>query len=133
MSEWSGDRRGFSLLEAVVALAVVGVAAVAMLASLGAELRADGRVRHALESHALAEARLASLRLLTRSELQPLADSLRRGRFPPPFSSYGWEGSSREVAGRPDVFEVTVAVRWDDGEYDLATRLFRPKPLGSAR
>lgn len=129
----AADRKGFSLLEAVVALAIVGVASVAMLATVGAELRAAGRIRGALESQALAESRLASVRLLAREELEPLVDSLRRGRFTAPFASYRWEASSRRVTGQRDLFEVTVAVLSDDGEYELNTRLYRPVLLGRAR
>jgi prepilin-type N-terminal cleavage/methylation domain-containing protein len=123
--------KGFSLLEAIVALAIVGLASVAALGAYAAELRTSGQAAHALEAEALAQSRLASMRLLQRAELEPLADSMRRGRFPAPFKGYGWEASSQDVRSRADLFDVTVAVRWDGGSYDLASRLYRPKPLSS--
>ncbi len=119
--------RGFSLLEAVVALAIVGLAAVASLAALGQELRGAERVRRALESNALAEERLARLRLLPREELSPPADSLRHGRFGPPFADYTWHLVSRSMPGRDELLDVELVIRWADGAYPLITRLHRPR------
>jgi prepilin-type N-terminal cleavage/methylation domain-containing protein len=120
--------QGFSLLEAVVALAIVGLAAVASLAALGQELRSAERVRRALESNALAEERLARLRLLQREELSPLADSLRDGRFGPPFADYTWHLASRNMPGRDELIDIELVIRWADGAYPLVTRLHRPRP-----
>ena len=122
---------GFSLLEAVVALTIVGLAAVAALGAFGAELRASNQAGRALEAEALAQSRLAVLRLLQRSDLEPLADSMRNGWFAAPFEDYRWEASSQDVRSREDLFQVTVAVRWDGGAYALASRLYRPRPLSS--
>lgn len=133
MSDWPRDRTGFSLMEAMVALTVVGLAAVSMLATVGAELRTASRIRTSLEAHALAEDKLAAVRLLSRDELDRLGDSLRQGQFPAPFQSYRWEASTRETAESKDLFEVAVGIRWEDGSYDLATRLYRPKPLPGVR
>jgi prepilin-type N-terminal cleavage/methylation domain-containing protein len=119
--------QGFSLLEAVVALAIVGLAAVASLAALGQELRSSERVRRALESNALAEERLARLRLLPREELSPLADSLRQGHFGPPFADYTWQLASRSMPGRDELLDVELVIRWPDGAYPLVTRLHRPR------
>src|SRR4051812_38373301 len=105
--------KGFSLLEAVVALAIVGMAAGAALGAFGAELRASGQAAHSLEAEALAQSRMASIRLLQRGELEPLTDSLRRGRFSSPFEDYQWEAKSEDVRSRDDLFQVTVAVHWD--------------------
>ncbi len=123
--------RGFSLLEAIVALAIVGLAAVAALGAFGAEVRASSQAGRALEAEALAQSRLAAMRLLQRTELEPLADSMRRGQFPSPFEEYEWEASSQDVRSRDDLFQVTVAVSWEGGAYSLASRLYRPRPLSS--
>jgi type II secretory pathway pseudopilin PulG len=122
---------GFSLLEAVVALAIVGLAGVSALAAFGAELRTTERAGRALEAAALAEERLAHLRLAPRRDLDPLADSLRRGRFAAPFGDYAWEATSRSPSGRTDVLDLTVDVRWQDGAYGERTRIYRPVPVGA--
>jgi prepilin-type N-terminal cleavage/methylation domain-containing protein len=122
-------KNGFSLLETVVALTIVGLTSVAALAAFGTELRASGQTSRALDAVALAESRLAALRMLPRQELEPLPDSIRGGRFPEPFEAYQWEASSHHVREEEDLFQVGVVVRWDGGSYSLATRLYRPQPV----
>jgi prepilin-type N-terminal cleavage/methylation domain-containing protein len=117
--------RGFSLLESVVALAILGTAGAAALESLAAELRSAERTRRALESNALAVDRLARLRLLPREELVPLADSLRRGIFPAPFEGYRWTIATRTVSGADDLVDVRIVIHWEGGAEELATRLYR--------
>jgi len=126
-------RAGFSLLEAVVALAVLGAVSVAALAALGAQLRTSERAATALTAEALTDDRLARARLLDRDELAHLPDSLAAGRFDVPWDRFSWRIGSREVLDHTDVFEVTVAVRWEGGTYDLATRLYRPRSQGVGR
>ena len=133
MSTSPATSRGFSLLEAVVALAVVGVAGVSALAAFAAELRTTDRAAHAIEANALAEERLARLRLAPRAELEPMPDSLRGGRFAPPFEVYTWEAASRPVSGRDDLFDLSVEVRWDTGAYFESTRIYRPVPVVAAQ
>ncbi len=117
---------GFSLLEAVVALTIVSLAAVGALGAVAAEMRTLDRVRHGLEAQLLAEDRVAALRLLSRAALSPLVDSLRRGRFAPPFAAYRWEASSRGLPEHRALFELRVLVRSDAAEYALDTQVYRP-------
>jgi prepilin-type N-terminal cleavage/methylation domain-containing protein len=117
---------GFSLLEAVVALAIVGVAAVAGLGSLGAELRAAERAQRTLEASALAGHHLTRIRVLPPTALTPLPDSLREGRFPPPMNEYAWRAHVRPVRGEADLFDVAVEVVWEGGAFPLHARLYRP-------
>lgn len=125
-SSSGSSRAGFSLLEAVVALTIVSLAAVGALGAGAAEMRTLDRVRHGLGAHLLAEDRVAALRLLSRAELSPLVDSLRRGRFAPPFDAYRWEASSRNLPEHRALFELRVLVRSDVAEYALDTRVYRP-------
>lgn len=118
-------RPGFSLLEAVVALAIVGVTAVAALASVAADLRAAEDARTTLEAEALAVHRMATLEMLTAEQLQRIPDSLARGMFDPPFERYRWTASSDPVLGEEGLTEVAVRIEWSTGSLGLRTRLFR--------
>ena len=128
-------RRGFTLLEAAVAMAIVGVIALAALGAYAAELRAAGKARQALPAVSLAEERLAAIDLLPAGELRALPDSLARGRFGPPFERYEWTATVRRAreAGRGmrglrDLYDVRVEVRWPEGLYTLDARRYRPLP-----
>jgi type II secretion system protein I len=122
--------RGFALLEAVIALAIVGLIGVAALSSMGAQSRTAERAREAVEAGALAEYRLASLQLLSADELSPLPDSLSHGRFAAPFDRYTWRATSGPTSDEDGLYELTVNVEWDDGSFSLATQVYRPDRSG---
>lgn len=119
---------GFALLEAAIAAAIVSLAAVATLAAFAAEVRTGIRARDGLRAAALAEERLATVRLLPTEDLRLLPDSVRRGRFAPPFEDYGWEASTRTVPEQEGLVDVSVRVEGGEGVYALRTRLYRPAP-----
>jgi prepilin-type N-terminal cleavage/methylation domain-containing protein len=79
----SRPRRGFTLVESLIALTIVGLAAVSAVAAFGTELRTAERARRGLEAAALAEERLTMLELLPTHTLGRLPDSLSRGRLAP--------------------------------------------------
>ena len=124
-----GSRPGFTLLEAMIALVILGLAAVAALSAFGTELRAADRARHALEAEALAAERLATVRLLGARELAPLPDSIARGRFAAPFESYHWTTTLRPVLGEPALYSVVTTIAWERGTFAVQTRLYRPPPV----
>ena len=126
-------RRGFTLLEGVAALVVIGLASAAALGALGSELRTAGRVRHAAEAEALARQRLATLRLLPREALRRLPDSLARGAYSPPLDAYRWRATASAVRPEDDLYELRVDVTWAGGAYALATRQYRPPEAGLRR
>ncbi len=123
------DRRGFTLLEALIAVVIVGLAGVAALETVGAELRTAARARHAHHAAALAEYRLETLRVLSPAELRSIPDSLAGGAFAPPLERYRWTASAREVPGEAGLYDARVVVRWSGGAFPLETRLYRPEPL----
>jgi prepilin-type N-terminal cleavage/methylation domain-containing protein len=122
------DNRGFSLLEAIVAITVVSLAAVAALAALAGELRSARLARESMTAAALAEHRMEALRLLPPEGMRLLPDSLERGRFGPPFEAFAWTAAAEPAPGVPDLFDVSVRVTGPEGEFSLATRLYRPEP-----
>ena len=122
-------RRGFTLLEAVVALAIVGVVAVGAFAAYGAELRTEVRAQEVWALEALAEERLATLVLTEPAQLRSLPDSVRTGRFAAPFARYRWESESRPVRGERELWDLRVTVRAaDSSALTLHTRRHRPLP-----
>jgi prepilin-type N-terminal cleavage/methylation domain-containing protein len=123
-------RDGFTLVESLIALAIVGRAAVSTVAAFGTELRTAERARRGLEAAALAEERLAMLELLQRQELAALPDSLSRGRLAPPFDAYDVSASVRPSSNARDLYDVVVNVAWEGGGYEVRARLYRPPRRG---
>lgn len=125
-------RRAFSLFEAVVAIAVVGMTAVAALESVGGGMRAADKSRRAVEAEALASSRLEVMDLMTDQQLQSLPDSVAKGQFDKPLDEYAWTTTSAPVGDQAGVYDVRVSVSWPTGEYTLKTYVYR-QPLFSAR
>lgn len=133
MSTRSRPRRGISLFEAVVSIAIVGTTAVAALESVGAGMRAAEKARRATEAEALASSRLELLDLLTDRELQALPDSVAKGTFPAPLSEYSWETTSEALVDPPGVYDVRIDVKWDGGVYTIRTYQYRAPRLVTRR
>lgn len=124
-------RRGITLLEAVVAIAIVGMTSVAALESVGGEMRTAERARRAIEVEALATSRLEFMDLLTDRELLSLPDSVERGTFTAPLDEYSWKTTSTPLSEQPGVYDVRVTVAWSSGSYVLRTYLYRTPPLAT--
>ncbi|MDP1858409.1 MAG: type II secretion system protein [Gemmatimonadaceae bacterium] len=124
-------RHGFTLLEALIAIVIVGMAAAAASAAFGTELRSAGRAGHALRAAALAEQRLSALTLQPYEGLVPLPDSLARGRFALPNADYQWTATVRASNEDPALLDARVRIAWSNGDFLLVSRLYRRKPLGA--
>jgi len=118
-------RRGFILLEAVVALLIVGLTAGAALELYGAQMRAIRREPQLLTAMSLAQDRLAAVRLLEPEQLARLPDSVARGRFAAPFPEYRWSATATRSM-LDDLYDVRVEVTCLDGRVALDTRLYAP-------
>ncbi|HET7373818.1 MAG TPA: type II secretion system protein [Gemmatimonadaceae bacterium] len=128
-----GVRRGVTLLEAVVAIAIVGMTSVAALEAAGGEMRTAERARRAIEVEALASSRLEFMDLLTDRELQALPDSVEKGKFAAPLDEYSWTTTSVPVSEQAGVYDVRVNVVWPSGSYTLRTYLYRTPRLATRR
>ena len=126
-------RRGFSLLEATVAVAIVGMTAVSALSSAAAEMRTIERARRAVEVEALATSRLDFMDLLTDADLQALPDTVAKGQFDAPLNEYSWKATSAPVSEQAGVYDVRVTVSWKDGDYTVRSYQYRRPPLASRR
>jgi type II secretory pathway pseudopilin PulG len=126
-------RSGISLLEAVVAVAIVGMTSVAALEAVGSDLRTAERARRAVEVEQLATSRLEFMNLLTDQELQALPDSVSSGTFPKPLDEYSWKTTSAPLADQAGVYAIHVTVDWPSGSYTLRSYAYRTPPFATRR
>jgi general secretion pathway protein I len=99
---------GFTLLEVMVALAIVAIALVSLLGLSSRTLTVNDRVEHITRATLLAQQRLAEL-----DAGVPLheGDQELQGTFPAPFADYRWRLSYQDTP-LPAVQQVTVVVAW---------------------
>ena len=119
-------RSGFTLLEAMVSLAILSLVGISALGAVGRDLDAATRARAALEAAALAEDRLEVVRMLDAAALAAPPDSVARGRFQPPFSAFGWRTEVDPVGDAPGLYDVRIEVLWENRARTLRARLYRP-------
>ena len=127
------SRAGFSLLEAVAAIAIVGITSVSALEAVGSNMRTAEKSRRALEAEALATSRLDFMDLLTDRELQALPDTVETGKFDKPLDEYSWKTTSTPVSEQTGVYDVRITVDWPTGSYTLRTYQYRRPPLVTRR
>jgi type II secretory pathway pseudopilin PulG len=116
------------LLEALVALAIIGLVALSLLQARGQQIRVAGQARELLVAQALAEDRLGSMRILDYAGLADPADSLLAGSFPEPFDAFSWTAEIAPMEDELDLFHVAVAVSGPAERFPLATLIHRPRP-----
>lgn len=117
-------RGGFTMLEAIVALAIVGLVCVGVLGAYGAAIRADIAAADRLPLASLAVERMTAVDLSTGS-LERLPDSLAHGTFSPPYASVTWDTETHRVVQTEGLFDVTVRVRDGNDLFTLRTRRYR--------
>jgi len=120
------DRRGFTLLETVAALAIVALVAVSALAAVAQQLNVASRARMIARAEELAAERYAVLRVLPTAAQRALPDSMVAGRFPYPDNGYTWRMTESQVLNELDVYDVQIAVDWAGGSYTVSTRVYAP-------
>ena len=126
-------RDGISLLEAVVAIAIVGMTAVSALESVGAGMRAAEKSRRAIEAEALATSRLEFMDFMSDRQLQALPDSVQSGKWIAPLDEYSWKTTSAPLNEQAGVYDVRITVAWPTGSYMLKTYVYRQPQLLSRR
>jgi type II secretory pathway pseudopilin PulG len=124
-------REGFSLLEAVAAIAIVGLTSVSALEAVGSDMRTAEKARRALETEALATSRMDFMNLLTDRELQALPDSVESGKFDKPLDEYTWKTSSTPLADQAGVYDIRITVEWPTGSYVIRTYQYRRPALAT--
>jgi type II secretory pathway pseudopilin PulG len=112
------------LLEAVVAVAIVGAVGMAAMATIAAQNDVAFRTRRQIEATALAQYRLAEIGLADRNELIQYSNARRH--FEPPFEDYAWTATVLPEGSESDLFDVIVRVEWEDERaVSLGTTYYR--------
>jgi type II secretory pathway pseudopilin PulG len=117
------------LLEAVVALAIIGLVAVALLSTTSSQLRTASKAGVLLTARSLAEDRIAAIRFLNYDDLADLPDSLAEGRFPPPFEGFQWTAVVEEMEDEYDLFGAEVVITGRGESFPLRTLVHAPRPV----
>lgn len=125
----SSSRNGFVLIEAVVALAIIGIFAVALLTTVGAQVRAADRANVLLVARALAQDRMATLQFLGYEDLKAIPDSLDAGTFTMPFEDYSWTAQVNPVDDEYDLFTAEVTVTANGYSFPLRRMIHRARPV----
>lgn len=126
----STDRRGFVLMEAVMALAIIAIFAIGVLAAAASQVRTADKAALLLHARALAEDRMVMLRTLDHGSLTALPDSLAAGVFPPPFEAFSWEAWASPIRDEHELFAVRVTVFVADEAFTLDALLHEPQLAG---
>jgi prepilin-type N-terminal cleavage/methylation domain-containing protein len=124
-------RRGFALLEAIVAMTIIGLVSVGALGAFGADLRAAERADRMLPAAALAEERLTILEGVRLGPLSQLPDSLSRGRFEAPFDEYSWKATTKRARPVENLVEFRVEIAWGSGSFTLTERRYDPDGIAA--
>ena len=105
------DREGFTLLEVMIALVIVGTALIACLTLANRSVFSNEEVQRITTATMLAQHKMSELE--TESRLDELNTSDEKGQWDAPYQQYRWEVvySATPVSG---VQQVTVSVLWGD-------------------
>jgi general secretion pathway protein I len=108
------DRNGFTLLEVMIAVVIVGTAFVACLSLANQCIHSQSRTEHITTATMLAKHKMSELEAQARIG-SVTGDSERSGTYEEPYSLYAWEV---EYLPTPldGVQQVRVSVRWGDIE-----------------
>jgi type II secretion system protein I len=109
------DRRGFTLLEVLVSLAILSTTLLLAYRVISGAIEAEDRSERWTAASCLGES-------LVREAAAGFPDTGEtEGKFAPPMDSYSWKRSIRPAA-HPDAREVHVAVTWSrDGREERVT------------
>jgi len=109
--------RGFSLLETMIALAIIGIALVTLLGLGNRSINISGRLHKITQATLLAQEKMTGIELTAQAGNLDLQNE--EGRFVPPFEIYSWRTDFSETP-LAAVRMVTVTVLWgEEGKNEL--------------
>lgn len=119
------QRSGFTLLEIMIALAIVSIAMVSLLGLANRSILVHERLQRITSATLLAQQKMAETEVNARNGT--LADTDSQGEFESPYAEYRWRIAFGETP-LPSVRLVTVTVLWGDEErnelVDLTSFIF---------
>ena len=130
MTSRTGNRRGLTLVEVLIAITILAAGAPLLLQALakGAQVLASARYRAA--AHAFTAAKLADIELAAREGALP---SKTAGAFLQAGQRYEWAIHAEPVAEDPALQTVTLTVGWRQGphqyESSVTTVQRAPEPV----
>ena len=119
--------RGFTLLEVMIALVIVGGVGLGLVAAVAADARASFKAAVELEALAIGEEVLAQLETMSAeqrnavfgAEPQPLS---------PPWDRFTWHAQAADVRNQPGLLDIAITVTGPDSDLVLRTRRLAPGP-----
>jgi len=118
-------RSGFTLLEIMIALAIVSIAMVSLLALANRSIGVHDRLQRITAATLLAQQKMAETEVNARHGTLQSADL--QGEFSGPYTEYRWRITYADMP-LPSVQMVTVTVLWGDEErnelVDLTSFIF---------
>ncbi|HUE95603.1 MAG TPA: hypothetical protein VMN39_03040 [Longimicrobiaceae bacterium] len=121
----AGGQGGFLLLEALIALAIIGIVAIALLAATSSQVQASGKANALLVASALAQDRFATIQMLDGDQLRDPPDSLTTGIFPAPFDEFRWTAAVDPADNEYDLFAVRIEVDGRGESFRMETLVHR--------
>jgi general secretion pathway protein I len=119
------QRSGFTLLEIMIALAIVSIAMVSLLALANRSIGVHDRLQRITAATLLAQQKMAETEVNARHGTLQSADL--QGEFSGPYTEYRWRITYADMP-LPSVQMVTVTVLWGDEErnelVDLTSFIF---------
>jgi general secretion pathway protein I len=105
----SSDSAGFTLLEVMIALAIIAITLVSLLGLANRSIGVNGRIQKMTQATLLAQEKMAETEVAARQgQLAPTDDE---GSFDEPFDEYRWRIRFQDTP-ISRVKQVTVTVLW---------------------
>ena len=122
---------GFTLIEAMVAVTVLGLVLVTALAAVAADLQASRRSSLQMEAAQLAEEVISQIDTYSWEEFQRLLTGYGE-RFPSPMDTYRWEARAIPSIDEPGLVAIHLRVEGAQESFMVETRRIRGASRESA-